>query len=201
MMKLYARAGAGSAAIEALLAEAGVPFEMVEVKKPAPESFLKINPLGQVPALQLEDGAIMTESAAMMIYLADLYGFAPKPESPRRPRFLKWLLFMATALYMSDLRMYYPERYSTDVSHAPGIKTKAIADMDREFEILSNGLGEEPFFLGEDFSAADIYAPMLVSWAADVPAVFAKHPNLKTHYDRVAARPRIAEVWKRNGMP
>jgi glutathione S-transferase len=201
MMKLYARAGAGSAAIEALLAEAGAPFELVEVKRPIPESFFKINPLGQVPVLELDDGSVMTESAAMMIYLADLHGFAPKFDSPKRPQFLKWMLFMATTLYMSDLRMYYPERYSTDASHAPHIKAKAIADMDREFEILSNGLGQGPYFLGEEFSAADIYAPMLVSWAADVPAVFSKYSNLRAHYDSVASRPKIAEVWKRNGMP
>jgi glutathione S-transferase len=200
MMKLYARPGAGSAAIEALLAELGVPVQIEVVLRPIPERFYRLNPRGEVPVLELDDGSVMTESAAMMIYLADLHGFSPKPDSPKRPQFLKWMLFMATTLYMSDLRMYYPERYSTDISHAEAIKAKAIADMDREFEILSNGLGEGPYFLGEEFSAADIYAPMLVSWAADVPAVFAKHPNLKAHYDLVAARPRIAEVWKRNSV-
>lgn len=200
-MKLYARAGAGSAAIEALLAEAGIAFELVEVERPTPESFFRINPLGQVPALELDDRSVMTESAAIMIYLADLHGYAPRPDSSARPQFLRWMLFMATALYTSDLRMYYPERYSTDASHAPGIKAKAIADMDRELQILSNGLARGPYVLGEDFSAADIYAAMLVSWAEDVPAVFAKYPNLRAHYQRVTARPRIAAVWRRNGMP
>jgi glutathione S-transferase len=200
LLKLYGRAGSGSAAVEALLAETGTPFEFIAVPKPAPAAYLKINPRGEVPTLQMPSGEVMTESAAMMIYLADLHGLAPSASSPLRPRFLKWMVYMATTIYMSDLRMYYPERYSADAAHAPQVKARAIEHMARDFAILSEGLGEGPFLLGKEMSAADIYCAMLISWAEDVPALLARHPNLKRLHDLVAARPRIAAVWRRNGV-
>mgnify|MGYP003513541254 FL=1 len=93
MFKLYARPNAGSAAVEALLAECGAAFEIIDIlREPdgtVPRSFLQINPRGEVPTLRLADNSIMTESAAMMIYLADLHpaaGLAPSVTSPLRPR-------------------------------------------------------------------------------------------------------------------
>lgn len=208
MFKLYARPGSGSTAVEALLAECGAAFEIIDVLRgpdgSVPQSYRQINPRGEVPTLRLPDDSIMTESAAMMIYLADLYpaaGLAPSVTSPARARYLRWMLYFATTLYPADLRMYYPARYSTDESHAAGIKAKAIADMGRDFEIFANALGEGPFILGSTPSAADIYAAMLASWAPDVPQMFARHPNIKRLYDLVAARPLIKKVWARNEMP
>ena len=176
MFKLYARPGAGSAAVEALLAECGAAFEIIDVLRgpdgSVPESYWQINPRAEVPSLLLPDNSIMTESAAMMIYLADLHpaaDLAPAINSPLRARYLRWILYFAAAVYMGDLRMYYPARHSTDVAHASGIKAKAIEDMGRNFDIFAKELGEGPFILGHTMSAADIYAGMLISWAPDVP--------------------------------
>jgi glutathione S-transferase len=208
MFKLYARPGAGSAAVEALLAECGAAFEIIDVLRDpdgtVPKSFQQINPRAEVPTLVLPDNSIMTESAAMMIYLADLYpvaGLAPAVTSPARSRYLRWMLYFATAVYAADLRMYYPARYSMDNAHAAGIKAKAIADMARDYEIFAEALGEGPFILGDKLSAADIYAAMLFSWAPDVPQLFARHANIKRLYNLVAARPLIATIWARNEMP
>jgi glutathione S-transferase len=207
MFKLYARAGAGSAAIEAILAECGAAFTVIDVPKEAdgsaPASLLRLNPRGEVPTLALPDDSIMTESAAIAIYLADLYpqaGLAPSLNSALRPRYLRWIMYFATSVYAADLRMYYPDRYSTKATHAAGIKAKAISDMELDFDIFALDLGRGPFVLGETFSAADIYIAMLVSWAPDMDALFARHPNIKTHHELVAARPLVAAAWERNGM-
>ena len=208
MFKLHARLGSGSAAIEAILAECGAPFTVVDVPKEAdgsaPASLLRLNPRGEVPTLILPDDNVMTESAAMVIYLADLYpqqSLAPAITAPNRARYLRWILYFATAVYTADLRMYYPERYSVDVGAATGIKAKAIADMDIDFDIFALELGRGPFVLGETFSAADIYIAMLASWVADMDVLFARHPNIKAHYDLVAARPHVAAAWARNNLP
>jgi glutathione S-transferase len=208
MYTLYARPGSGSAAVEALLAEIGVGFDLHDVLRlsdgSVPETFLKINPRGEVPALKLVDDSIMTESAAMMIYLADLYpeaDLAPVASSPQRAAYLRWMLYFASAVYMADLRLYYPARYSTDAGHASAIRAKAVEHMERDFALFAKAFGAGPFILGEKFSAVDIYVAMLVSWAPDVAVVFARHPNLKSHYNAVAARAKIAAVWKRNNMP
>jgi glutathione S-transferase len=207
MYKLYARPGAGSVVVEAILAEADVDHEVQEVirlpgRKP-PDYLVDLNPLGQVPTLILPNGEVMTESAAMAIYLADLYPsakLAPAADSPLRPAYLKWLLYMATTIYLSDIRMLYCERYTADPKGAEGVKEAAIAQMSREWDILAAALDTRPYMVGDTFSVADIYAAMLAAWNPDVPAFFAKHPNVRALYDRVCARPKIAAIFKRNEL-
>jgi glutathione S-transferase len=207
MYKIYARPGAGNVAVEALLAELGVPHEVITLERDElhqlPESFRAINPMRQVPALVLPDGTIMTESAAMMIYLADLFpakALAPAASSASRPHYLRWMVFLSANLYNADLMYFYAQRYSTDAGHAEGIKAKAAMEMERQFGIVADAVGKGPYILGNDFSAVDIYAAMLFTWAPDVAALALKHPNLKAHHDRIAARPAIAPVWARNKM-
>jgi glutathione S-transferase len=207
MYKLYARQGAGSAAVEAFLALLGVPFEVIDVPKTdtgmAPAWFIKMNPRGEVPALQLPDGSVMTESAAMMIHLADAHpeaGLAPALGTGARAQYLRWMIYLAVAPYTSDLRMYYPDRYSTDPTHAEAIKAKAIIDLARDFDVFAAEMGEGPFVLGNKLSAADLYAAMLLTWSDDVEGLFAKHSKLKRLYDAVAESKAVREVWDRNGM-
>jgi GST-like protein len=207
MYKLYARRGAGSTAVEALLAECDAPHAVEEVLREAdgsiPKWFYRVNPRGEVPTLILPDDIVMTESAAMMIYLADLHPeleLAPPAAAANRSRYLRWMLYLATTVYLSDLRMVYPARYSTDPTHAPAIKARAIADMAREFDALAEAVGEGPFVLGKRMSAADIYAAMTMAWAPDVAALFARHPNLKALYHHVLLRPKIAKAFARNGL-
>lgn len=206
MYTLYGRRGAGSQAVEALLAQCGAACTMIEVPRLADGSvssdFLAINPRGEVPALILPDGEIMTESAAIMIHVADCHpdsGLAPAIGDRQRARYLRWIAYLATTVYMSDLRMYYPARYSTDASDAPAIKQKAAADMQRDFDIFAAELGKGPFILGERMSAADIYAAMLVTWADDSEVLYARHPVIRKLYEGVVSHPAIAAAWKRNG--
>lgn len=208
MFTLYARTAAGSATVEALFAELGVAVELIEVPRNAdrsiPDWFKKINPRGEVPVLILPDSSVMTESAAIMIYLADLFPekkLAPPVDHPARAQYLRWMVYLAAAPYISDLRMFYPEKYSDDASHHAGIKAKAIADLNTDFDVLAIGLGKGPYMLGSDFSALDIYAAMLISWSEDMKRLFARHVNLGKLYQFVSARQMIAPVWTRNAMP
>jgi glutathione S-transferase len=203
MYKLYARENTGSAAVEALLAILKVEHELIAVPKNA-EWYARINPRGEVPTLVLPDGSVMTESAAIMIYLADAHpeaGLAPAVGTAARAQYLRWMVYMAATPYATDLRMYYSERYSTNTDHADAIKQKAIIDLARDFDVFADGMGEGPFILGDVMSAADIYAAMLLSWSNDVDALFAKWPKLKRFYEAVAAHAVVRSVWDRNGMP
>lgn len=207
MFTLYARKGAGSAAVEAMLALVGAPYEVTDLEREAdgslPQFFHRINPRAEVPTLLMPDDSVMTESAAILIHLADsnpAAGLAPAVTDPLRARYLRWMLFLATTIYMSDLRMYFPERYTSDADGAAAIKATAEAGMAREIAIYADALGEGPFILGKTMSAADIYAAMLMNWAPDLKGVFAQHPNIKTMYERVTAIPAVAAVWQRNGM-
>jgi glutathione S-transferase len=207
MYTLYARNTAGSMAPEALLAACGAAHELILVERTAdgswPEAFRQINPRAEVPTLILPGGHIMTESAAMMIHLADLHpdaGLAPAIAAPERACYLRWMLYLATTLYMSDLRLYYPDRYTVDASSAEGIKARALETMMQEYAAYARALGQGPFILGSRMSAVDIYAAMLCTWSPDVPALFARHPNLKRMHDAVLETPTIKAVWQRNGL-
>lgn len=207
MFRLLARKGAGSMAIEAMLAQCGAAYEVEDLVRNSdgslPEHLHRINPRGEVPTLLLPDDSVMTESAAIMIWLADNYpqaGLAPDPASPLRASYLRWMVYLATTVYMSDLRMYYPERFTTDPASTEGIKAFATRGIAREFEIYADALGDGPFILGSRMSATDIYAAMLVSWVPDIAETFGKHPNLKAMYEGVLANPAIAKVWERNGV-
>jgi glutathione S-transferase len=208
MYKLYARKNAGSAAVEALLALLGVAHDIIDVKKNAdgspPDWFLALNPRGEIPALALPDHSLMTESAAMMIHLADAHpeaGLAPALGTSARAQYLRWIAYMASTPYATDLRMYYPQRYSIDPTDAEAIKAKAIIDLARDFDIFAAEMGPGPFVLGDRISAADLYAAMLLSWSNDVGGLFAKHPKLKRLYNSVAAIPAVRKAWDRNDMP
>jgi glutathione S-transferase len=207
MYELYGRKGAGSMVVEAVLEECGVPYKLIEVKRDAsrmtPADFFAINPLGQVPALKLPDGSVMTESAAIVLYLADEHseaGLAPAPGGPLRPHFLRWLVYLAANIYMTDLRIYYCDRFSTRADDAANIKEAAIEAMAREWDVYAAALASKPYMLGEQFSAVDIYAAMLATWNVDVPAFFRKHPNIRACCERVVARPAVASVWRRHDL-
>lgn len=205
--KLYARPNTGSAAVEAVLEEAELLYDLVDVEQ-EPDGRLTgsvgaLNPLRQVPVLVLPNGEVITESCAIVIYLADLQApdrLAPRPSSPNRARFLRWMVFLAANTYMADLRFYRPARFTDDAQGAEAVRRAARQSMARDFEILVGVLGEAPWFLGDTFSALDIYAAMIVSWAPDVPELFARQPTLQAHFRRVAARPTVAPVWARHGM-
>jgi glutathione S-transferase len=149
MHVLHTETGSGGFAVQAVLEAAGAEYRLVEVEgKSAGErtlEFLKLSPLGQVPVLELPDGAVMTESAAILIHLADTLApgrLAPDAHSPDRPAFLRWVVFMAVNLYGADLRLYYPERYTTDESGAQAVKQAALAHMDAQFAILEAAIGD-----------------------------------------------------------
>lgn len=206
MYRLYGRPGTGSVVVEAILETAEVPYE-VEIVERSPdevsEKLARLNPLGQVPVLCLPDGKVMTESAAISLYLADAHPkaqLAPPPAAAERAAYLRWMVYLATNIYMTGLAAYYPQRYTADQNGGKCVKSSAINRMAREWEIYAAALGDKPYILGDKMSAADIYAAMQATWNFDVPAFFKKHPNLRAMYDRVTAHPAIAKVWGRNEM-
>lgn len=206
--KLYGRPGSGSAACEAVLALSGLPHDIIDLERwplgGAPVEILAISPLGQVPALVLPSGSSMTELAAICLYLADLApgaGLAPPQDSPDRPAYLRWMIYFSANSYMTALRAYYPERYSTHDDGGDSVKTSALQRAAFEWLVFADALGDGPFILGKSISAADIYAAVLLSWDFDMPALFNAHPGLEMLYSAVAAHPKIAAVWRRHDMP
>jgi glutathione S-transferase len=200
MYRLYGSLGSGSVSVEAALAEVGAEYEVIATTtaegRHLTEEFKRINPRQQVPALQLPDGSVMSEGAAMMLHLADAFPearLAPAPGSSARAQHDRWLIFMAVNIYEGSLREAYASRYTDDPHGADRIVSNARAYQKRHFEILEATIGAGPYLGGDAMSMADIYLWMLAHWV-DQNWLATHCPKVTALAAAVRARPRIAPI-------
>jgi len=201
---LYGDLGSGAFSAEAALAEAGAPytFELVsldrkEQKQPA---FLAINPSGKIPALRLAEGEIITESAAILLTLADHFPQArllPPQASNDRALAYRWLAFMAGEIYPIVEIVDYPERFTPEGGDAGALR-KIARDRIRARILIIERMIKGPFLLGQSFSILDIYAAMFTRWSLEPDWKLANLPKLMALADAVSQRPAIAPVWQRH---
>jgi glutathione S-transferase len=199
--RLYNRIGSGGFVVEAALALADVPRELLELSSepgtPLPESFRDINPWGQVPTLVLPDGSIMTETAAILIHLAACNPdkeLAPIPGTPSHAAFLRWIIFTNVNIYEAVLRRSYPFRYTTDPHAHDATRDAAIMRMGEALAVLEKEIDTKPFLLGEAMSLADVYIAMLFIWfRGEIDA-----PNLARLTVSVRQHPTVAPIWRRH---
>ena len=202
--KLYGRPGAGNMAVEAAFAELGVAYDLIEVQKAADGSldagFHSLNPRGQVPALMLPDGSVMTETAAILLHLADAFpqsGLAPAPGSSARAQHDRWLTFAHANLYEGILRLFYPDRYVSDPSAALAVEDAARSYVLQHFAIYQGALGAGPYHFGDKLSVLDLMVWMLSGWVEPEPLA-ATCPKVVHLAAAVSARPSLAAVVARN---
>jgi glutathione S-transferase len=199
MYKLYGRKGAGSFSVQVLLEEAKAAYEMVWIEDVKAPTFLRVNPNGKVPALQLPGGQFMYESAAMMAFLSEALPsakMAPETGSVEHALMLQWLVLLSAGTYESILRYFYSERYG----EAASVKAKASEEIDRLYGVIETHLAKQgPFLCGTEVSAADIYLTMLASWyEPDMAALGKLFPRILAIHDAVAARPSWKAVQAAN---
>jgi glutathione S-transferase len=195
---LYGRPGSGSLAVQVALEELAVPYERVWVGSETAdvERFRRINPTAKVPALELPDGTVMFESAAMLIHLAlqnPSAGLAPASGTGRHAIFLQWMSFMSANIYEAALRLFYSARYSSrGEADAAAIREQAAVDYAAHLSLVDRALN--PFVLGDHYSLADPYLYMLASWFPEKDGLFARLPALGAHAAKVSSRPAVAKV-------
>ncbi|NNF77322.1 MAG: glutathione S-transferase family protein [Rhizobiales bacterium] len=201
MYTLYNTPGAGGFAVQALLEELGLDYKLVHLDFDADEhkqkAYTDINPLGQVPTLVLPDASVMTESAAMLIYLCDLHpetGLAPSPTSLLRAAYLRWMMLLSSGVYTANLRCYHPEDFTSADDPEP-VREVGERHLTECWAVVEEALAAGgPWLLGETYSAADIYAMMIAQWAPYPAANFAKFPHLERLCDGVRSRLAVARI-------
>ena len=201
---LYGDLGSGAFSAEAALAEAGAPysFELVSLEKHEQKqpAFLAINPSGKMPALRLPEGEIVTESAAILLTLADHFPQArllPPQASNDRAQAYRWLAFMAGEIYPIVEIVDYPERFMPAGGDAKALRVIA-RDRIRARILLIERMIRGPFLLAHGFSILDIYAAMFTRWSLEPDWKLANLPKLMALADAVSVRPAIAPVWQRH---
>ena len=198
---LHNRLGSGGFAVQAALTVAGVPFELALLDSvpgtPLPESFRAVNPWRQVPVLITPEGAVLTETAAILIYLVGRHpdrDLGVRIDTPEYGQFLRWTVFLSANIYEATLRKAYAERYTTDASGAASVREAAEARNHQAFAVLEGVLADRDFLLGSRRSPVDIFCAMLYAWHGrrdDLPRCTAL-----TH--AIARDEAIAPVWRQN---
>jgi GST-like protein len=170
-MTLFGERGWGSVLIEAQLDWYGLGYEFREVgdlfqSAEARHRLAEVNPIAQVPTLVLPDGTVMTESAAITLYLAELTGedsLVPAPGSAERPAFLRWLIFIIANIYPTYTYGDDPSRFVSGADAQKDFRRHVDDHRKRMYSVLEDNAGA-PWFLGERFSAIDIYVCTLTRW-------------------------------------
>jgi len=200
---IYGDKGSGAFAAEAALAEAGAEREFREIslqrdEQRSPE-FLAINPAGKIPALQLPEGEVITESLAMLLVIAERYpaaGLLPPIGMAARAHALRWLAFMASEIYPIVEIEDYPSRFVPEGAESEALREKAKARIRKRLLILERAVGG-PWILAGGFSACDIYAAMFTRWSATHGWRDEHIPKLCAIMRGLAARPALAPVWQK----
>ncbi len=205
--QLYAADGAGSAIVEAALLLVGADYEIVDAPPWADGPHLArlkaLSPIAQVPVLVLPEGTVMNESAAMILFLAERYpaaGLAPPPEDPTRLAFLRWLIFLVASIYPTFTVGDDPARW-VEAEAARAELRRSTDDFRLRLWRMVEPACAAPWFLGEHFSALDLYIATMVHWRPRMPW-FAEHcPKLSKVATATLARADLGAVWQRNFTP
>jgi glutathione S-transferase len=194
-MKLYFSPGACSLASHIVLREAGLPFELVRVdtgvhKLKDGTDYYSINPKGYVPAIQLDDGQLLTEGAALLQYLGDLApasGLIPKAGTMERFRENEWLTFVS-----SEIHKGYSPLFNKDLKD--DAKAVLRAKLEKRLASLDAHFATHKYLMGDSFTVADAYLYTVISWSGAVGIDISQWKNLSDYRQRVADRPKVREA-------
>lgn len=191
-MKLYFSPGACSLASHIAARELNLPVDLVKVdlrtKKTANNAdFFAINKKGYVPALEFDDGSLLTEGVAILQCLADQKpesGLAPANGTKERYKLQEWLTFISSEIHKSYSPLFN--------AGTPEETKKACLDkLDKRHEFIAEKLANQDFLMGKQFTVADAYLFTTMTWAGNFNIDFAKWPVLKNYQERIAARSAV----------
>jgi glutathione S-transferase len=199
---LYYSPGACSLSPHIALLEAGLPYDLVKVdlkekKTENGDDFTKINPKGQVPALMLDSGEVLTEGPVIVQAIADkaaAKNLAPANGTDERYRMQEWLNFTTSELHKNFSPLFNPA--------IPDEVKKFFADrILGKFKYIDSQLTGHDYLMGRQFTVADGYLYTMLRWADAHKLDLSGLTNLMAYKARVAARPKVQEALTKEGLP
>ena len=200
-MKLYFSPGACSLSPHIVARELGIELALEKVdtatkKLSGDRDYLKINPKGYVPALELDDGAVLTEGPAIVQYLAD-----KKPEAKRIPAsgtLERYRVQEMLGYINSEIHKTYSPLFNPKIS--PELRQERLEYLRRRYALIEQALAGKSFLFGEDFTVADAYLFTVTSWSTFLKIDRSEFPNLLAFQKRVAARPAVRAAMVAEGV-
>ena len=199
-MKLYYTPGACSLSPHIVLLEAGLPYELEAVDLATKETekgedYYLVNTKGAVPALQLDDGSVLTEGAVIIQYLADQApekGLVPAAGTFERYRLQEWLNFIAMDFQKNFLPVFSPDFAASRVA--------AVKLLQKQCDYLDRQLVGKDWLMGSRFTVADIYLFVITSWLKYAEIDISQWKLLSAWQERVAARPAVQKALVEEGL-
>jgi GST-like protein len=187
--------GTGSVIVEAALALAGAPYRVEEVLH---ADFHKHNPMVQVPALITPAGQLVTESAAILIWLAEAHPqarLAPSPGDSGRAQYLRWMAFVSSAIYSLYWIRDEPSRIADDDAGKALARERTAERIAHCWSVMESQIAPAPFLAGETIGVLDLYVGVISRWGPRRRRFYEVAPKMGEVVRRVDAEPRLADLW------
>jgi len=200
---LYGAPGSGATPVHAALTLIGAQCTAIDVSPWEGEhernKLTAVNPLRQVPALVLPSGEVMTESAAILIWLGDRYPEAqlcPPPDDPLRARYLRWMVYVPASIYAMYWVRDEPSRLTPEAAAQATMLTRTAERIAECWRLMDAQLqGGTPWLLGDRISMLDLYVAVVSRWTPGRARFYREAPRMAEVVRRVDAEPRLAEFW------
>ncbi len=200
-MKLYYSPGACSLSPHIVAREAGIELELIKADTKTKKmedggDYWQVNAKGYVPALRLDNGQLLTEGPAIVQYLADqkpASGLVPAAGSFERYRVQEWLNYITSEIHKNFSPLFNP-------AASADWKEGAKANLAKRFGYIADHLEGKQYLMGDQFTVADAYLFTVANWGQFVGVDIGQWPAVKAFHARVAARPKVQEALKAEGL-
>ena len=204
MYVLYTSWNSYAMTAQVMLEELGLDYELEWVTIHIPlekkdKEFVGHNPNGQVPTLIGPEGTIY-ETGAILVRLAETHpeaGLIPALDDPRRPLFWQWHFYLVSTFMPEEFIQDGPDRYFPDAERQTALKEASMVRLRRIWRVLDDGIGDGPYFLGDQFTTVDISFALQACWIdSHPPEGLEAYPNALRNLRTVLKRPSVGKVFK-----
>jgi GST-like protein len=203
-LTVFGAVGSGSVPVEATLTLLGIPYELIEgvtwVDEAARQRVEAVNPMRQVPAVVFPSGEIMTESAAILIHLADAYPearLAPPIGHPRRAQYLRWMAYVSSSIYALFWIKGDPMRIAASKADAPRVIDRVHERIAACWANMDKQITPGRYILGDDLTVLDLYVTVVSRFGPWRTRFYQTAPRMAEIVRRVDADPRLQDFWAR----
>jgi GST-like protein len=203
-LTVFGAVGSGSVPVEATLTLLGIPYELIEGVTWQDEAARKrveiVNPMRQVPALVFPSGEIMTESAAILIHLADAHPearLAPAVGDPRRAQYLRWMAYVSSSIYALFWIKGDPMRIAASKDDAPRVIDRVHDRIAACWANMEKQIDPGRYILGDELSVLDLYVTVVSRFGPWRTLFYQTAPRMAEIVRRVDADPRLKDFWAR----